>query len=240
MSFALIFGIFLSALVSGWHCALMCGGIAAAIESPAPLLPRAALLRSQLMMHLGRVTAYTLLGALAGFMGQFAWRFSTLPVQRVLLAGAALLVLSQALRLFMIGSPAGGVRLKNSVAGLWVRAAGELQKRLASADLQSSQARLAVGLMWGLVPCGLVYAVLPIALLAGNAASGALVMLAFGLGTLPNLMLLSRFSAHLAQWGHRPWARRLAAGLMGAAGAFAFYRAVSLPDGLWRAGLCAV
>jgi sulfite exporter TauE/SafE len=46
----------------------------------------------------------------------------------------------------------------------------------------------ALGLLWGWLPCGLVYSVLALALLSGSASRGALVMLAFGLGTVPNLL----------------------------------------------------
>ena len=47
-----------------------------------------------------------------------------------------------------------------------------------------------LGLVWGLVPCALVYSVLPLALFAGGPVQGALVMLAFGIGTTPNLLAL--------------------------------------------------
>jgi sulfite exporter TauE/SafE len=50
--------------------------------------------------------------------------------------------------------------------------------------------RVMLGLVWGLVPCALVYSVLPLALFAGGPAQGAMVMLAFGIGTTPNLLAL--------------------------------------------------
>ena len=74
-------------------------------------------------------------------------------------------------------------------------------------------------------------------MLAGDAPSGAAAMLAFGLGTLPNLLLLSGLSARLAQWGHARWALHLAAALMLLTGALALYRAASLPDALLQAAL---
>ncbi len=69
-----------------------------------------------------------------------------------------------------------------------------------------------MGLAWGLVPCGMVYGALTLALLAGNAASGALVMGVFGLGTLPNLLVLSGLSGYLRTLSRRPGVR-LGAGL---------------------------
>jgi hypothetical protein len=76
---SLLLAVFLGALVSGWHCALMCGGIAAAIERPnrvhdiaiIPLQSKSELLYLQLIMHLGRLTTYTLLGALCFDTGRY-------------------------------------------------------------------------------------------------------------------------------------------------------------------------
>ena len=82
----LMLAIFLGALVSGWHCALMCGGIAAAIERPlasvAPLRAKSELFYLQLIMHLGRLTTYTLLGAFAAWIGVAVWQQSLLPIQK--------------------------------------------------------------------------------------------------------------------------------------------------------------
>lgn len=69
----------------------------------------------------------------------------------------------------------------------------------------------AVGLLWGWLPCGLVYAALALALAAGGALAGALIMLAFGLGTLPALISLGFAGRWLAALGH-PGARRVAGG----------------------------
>ena len=73
LTVSLLLAIFLGSLVSGWHCALMCGGIAAAIERPAVVSARinsrSELFFLQLIMHLGRLTTYMLLGALAALVG---------------------------------------------------------------------------------------------------------------------------------------------------------------------------
>jgi sulfite exporter TauE/SafE len=94
------------------------------------------------------------------------------------------------------------------------------------------------GMVWGLVPCGLVYSVLPLAFLSGDALTGAALMLAFGLGTLPNLLLISKFSAVLTQFGQYVWVRYIAAGLLLSAGIFGLYRAWYLPEALLKGGFC--
>ena len=230
--------VLLGALVSGAHCALMCGGIATAIEGVAPLLPRREIVRRQLMMHLGRVAMYVALGALAGWLGQMFWRQQWLPIQRGLFALAGVMLLLQAMWLVRTrGRSVMGQWIAARTAGLWRRLAGRLR---GDAQINGMCARFAMGAVWGLVPCGLIYGVLPIAMLAGDAATGAGVMLAFGLGTLPNLMLISALSARLAQWGHRPWARWVAAAVMGGTAAVVLYRAVMLADGAFAGGVCAV
>jgi sulfite exporter TauE/SafE len=107
-----------------------------------------------------------------------------------------------------------------------------------SDPLRGYWGRFLSGLIWGLVPCGLIYGVLPLAFLSGDPISGVLLMLAFGLGTLPNLLLISGFSARIAALGHQAWARYFAASLMLGTGLLGLYRAFTLPDALLKGGFC--
>jgi sulfite exporter TauE/SafE len=247
MTIALLLAVFLGALVSGWHCALMCGGIAVAIESPVRVVSRKRLMLEQLVMHLGRIGTYTLLGGLAGLIGARLWQQDWLPIQRLMFALAACLLLFQA---YLI-SRGGNLRqarwevwLSARTGMLWQKLSQKMVESGRTASLTNSWAanswhgRLVAGMVWGLVPCGLIYSVLPLALLSGSGWSGAALMLAFGLGTLPNLLLISGFSARLAGMGHRPWARYAAASLMAATGGYGLYRAATLSDAMLRAGFC--
>jgi len=72
---------------------------------------------------------------------------------------------------------------------------------------------LPLGMLWGWLPCGLVYSALTTALASGSALEGGLAMLAFGLGTLPNLLLAGLFFARLQRFT-RQRAVRVAAGLL--------------------------
>ena len=58
---------------------------------------------------------------------------------------------------------------------------------------------IALGLLWGWLPCGLVYSVLLWSVASANALDGALLMLCFGLGTLPNLLAMGVFAQRLGQ-----------------------------------------
>ena len=235
--------IFIGALVSGWHCALMCGGIAAGVERlkssaddvPLRKISRLTMVFEQLTMHLGRIFTYVTLGAIAGLAGVPVWQQGWLPIQRVLFALAALIFIFQAYRILSQSKGASSsweLWLNAKTASLWAKLARYIS------DKNSPKSHFLTGMVWGLVPCGLIYSVLPIAFLSGDPASGALLMLAFGLGTLPNLLLISGFSARLAGWGHQTWARYLAAALMLITGLFGLYRAFTLPNDLLRGGFC--
>lgn len=237
---SLLLAVFLGALVSGWHCALMCGGIAAAIErqeSPrvatyTPLQSKSQLFYLQLIMHLGRLTTYVLLGAAAASAGAVLWQQNVVPIQRPLFALTSLILLVMGMRLLRQGS-------NNPILlGKWLgaRMATYWAKYLGSFTGGSS--RWFSGMVWGLVPCGLVYSVLPLAFLSGDVLTGAALMLAFGLGTLPNLLLISKFSAALTQFGQYVWVRYIAAGLLLTAGIFGLYRAWYLPEALLKGGFC--
>jgi sulfite exporter TauE/SafE len=232
----LLLAVFLGALVSGWHCALMCGGIAAAIERPialeAPLKAKSELFYLQLIMHLGRITTYVLLGALAASVGVVVWQQNLIPIQRPLFALTSLILIFMSIRLLEIGKSEnllGGRWLSSKIAGYWAKYLGRIA---------SGPSRWFSGMLWGLVPCGLVYSILPLAFLSGDVLTGAALMLAFGLGTLPNLLLISKFSAALTQFGQYLWVRYLAASLLLLAGAFGLYQAWVLPEALLKGGFC--
>ena len=97
-----------------------------------------------------------------------------------------------------------------------------------------------LGMLWGWLPCGLVYSVLTMTLLSGSAARGAAIMLAFGLGTLPNLMLagllLVRFRSVI-----QGRALRLGSGLIVLAfGVWGLFNAAALGGKLWQGVVCHV
>jgi sulfite exporter TauE/SafE len=237
---SLLLAVFLGALVSGWHCALMCGGIAAAIERQGsaqemkhiPLQSKSELFYLQLIMHFGRLTTYVFLGAIAAWAGAVLWQQNIVPIQRPLFALTSLILLVMGVRLLRPSS--NGPLLVGKWLG--VRMAAYWAKYLGSFTGRSS--RWFSGMVWGLVPCGLVYSVLPLAFLSGDVLTGAALMLAFGLGTLPNLLLISKFSAALTQFGQYIWVRYIAAALLLSAGIFGLYRAWYLPEALLKGGFC--
>lgn len=188
----LISGGLIAGLVGGVHCAGMCGGIATALSSsPATValgsrpLPRMHYRRNAVLSHAGRVGSYTLFGAAAGGLGSAAALLrGALPVQMglYLVANVALALLGLYLTGALRALP--GTRWLAASAGYLVY---PLFSRLYPA--RSAGSAFALGAAWGCMPCGLVYGALALALVSGSPLFGAAVMLAFGLGTVPHLML---------------------------------------------------
>jgi hypothetical protein len=211
-------------LLGGAHCAAMCGGIVGALNlharRPALAAAGGAIVRTgvgaQLPVHLaysaGRVGSYAAAGAIAGAVGGTAAMLdAVLPAQLALAFVANALVVLLGLYLAGVGTIVG--RLESLGAALWRRVA-PLGRHFLPAD--SPGRALGAGAVWGWLPCGLVYSALSLALVSGNAASGATVMLAFGLGTVPNLLVAGLAMERLRDRLARPRVR-VAAGLAVAA-----------------------
>jgi len=202
-------GAFLIGLLGGVHCVGMCGGIVGAISlgMPPGAAPRWGL---HLAYNFGRIGSYTLAGAIAGGLGVF---FSgLLPVQQ----GQQFLLLLSGVFMILLGLYlAGWWRLLRHLE----QAGGHLWRRIEPLGRGLLPVRgvgqaLALGSLWGWLPCGLVYSVLIWAVSAGSAAEGALLMLAFGLGTLPNLLAMGAVAAQLQRFVRHAWVRRVAGSLV--------------------------
>ena len=196
--------VFLVGLAGSVHCVGMCGGIVGALSAvagPAPgrpaipirtLRPTGGMARI-LAYNGGRIASYMAAGALAGGLAQGAARLTELAALQMVFYWLANLMLV-ALGLYLMGAWHGLARLEALGQGLWRHLLPALKLLL---PVDSLPKALALGGLWGWLPCGMVYSVLLTALLSGSAAGGASVMLAFGLGTLPMLMALGWAGARL-------------------------------------------
>jgi sulfite exporter TauE/SafE len=183
---ALLATAFVVGLLGGVHCMTMCGGVVAALGLRSPgggPAGRSSVLR-QLGYNGGRLATYAGLGAVAGALGALGLRTpDARPVQIALLVAANAVVVLLGLS---VAGLARATRFLESAGSLVWRVVRRLGGRIVPAD--SAAGAVAAGLVWGFLPCGLVYGVLATAVAAGSAARGALVMAAFGAGTLPNLL----------------------------------------------------
>jgi sulfite exporter TauE/SafE len=197
------FAAFSLALVGGLHCAGMCGGIVGALQLNRPREVAASRLAAG--YHAGRLTSYALAGVLAGTLGAALYAADVMPVQAALLTVGSMMLL--AIGASMFGRGAWLKRIEPAGAGLW-RLIAPLARRVYPP--RTGWQALAAGLAWGWIPCGMVYAALPLALVAGGALQGALVMLAFGLGTLPNMLAVDVAVHGIGRAGQAGRARTLA------------------------------
>ena len=193
----------LAGLLGGVHCVGMCGGIVATFSfradgSTPPF-------RLHLAYNLGRVTSYVLFGAFAGALGASLTLASFVPAQTVLYVLAQLVMVL--LGLYLAGFNQWILVFERAGGAVWKRVRPLFQKLLPVKSLP--QAMLA-GMAWGWLPCGLVYSVLVSALAAGSATSGAALMLAFGIGTLPNLLGMGLFARQIQPFMQQRRVRRLA------------------------------
>jgi uncharacterized protein len=232
MALSALIAAFIAGVLGGVHCIAMCGGFVAVLagsttrsQGAAPLRPAAAIAWRQLPHNVGRVATYTLLGALAGGLGAAALTAAEwLPLQRALYVVANVFLL--AVGLAIAGRTAEIAWLSRAGGALFARLTPAIRPLL---ERDSPAARVMLGMIWGLVPCGLVYGMLPIALFAGSAPAGAAVMLAFGLGTLPNLLAAGFVAARARPWLKSRGLRYAAAGLLIAFAAIGLARALFGP-----------
>jgi len=211
------------------HCLGMCGGIVGAL-SAAGTTGQAPLLRARradgalqaiapaalhdlirvLSYNLGRLASYALAGALAGGIAAGVLRGADvlgwmLPLQQAATIAVNLMLVALGLHLGQWWH--GVARLERLGQRAW-RAVRPLASRLLPAD--SAPKALLLGGLWGWLPCGMVYSALLSAMLAGDAAKGALTMLAFGAGTLPMLLAAGVSGARLRSVAAGAGWRRLA------------------------------
>ena len=202
---------FLVGLLGGVHCVGMCGGIVGALTFGLPEPVRQSLVKVvpfQLAYNLGRIVSYVLAGAIMGGLGMLlAGLMPVYYAQRGLLAMAGLFMVF--LGLYLGGWWFGLGRLEKMGAGLWRRVEPFARRLL---PVRSPGQALILGLLWGWIPCGLVYSMLIWSVSAGGAVNGAALMLAFALGTLPNLLAMGVMAGGLASLLRRPGVHRLAGG----------------------------
>jgi sulfite exporter TauE/SafE len=202
---------FTTGLLGSGHCIGMCGGLVSALGLHAN--GRHAGFGFHLLYNLGRTLSYTLIGLSVGWLGStLLYSHQLLDLGRYLLIGTDLLII-------FAGLGTAGLFSRLSLSRLEFAAPLQFLSR-GSARLQqlpSAVKALPLGMMFGFLPCGFLYAMFLMAAQSASALHGALIMLAFGLGTLPGLFFIGT-TASLLTRTRRMWLLRFAgigAALMG-------------------------
>lgn len=202
---ALLLTAWATGLLGSTHCVGMCGGISAALSFALPEKDRrgARLVAFQFAYNTGRILTYTLLGVAVGTLAHGVlggWAQSPWP--RVV-AGLFMI----AMGLYLAGWWLGLQKLERVGGSLWKYL--EPLRKVVFPVNRLWKALLAGGL-WGFLPCGLVYSALALALSRADAVMSGGVMLAFGLGTLPMLLVTGTLAGTMRSLLQRTGTRRAA------------------------------
>jgi len=183
---------FITGLISSFgHCLGMCGGIVALYSARQAALASAngshpsvlSRLLQLLPIHLGRITTYTFFGALIGLAGSLLDKAGgMMGWQGMFSVLVGLLMLVVSLSLLGVLPPIEAVLVTLSGGN------SPMSRMREKFGKRNFLATLTLGILWGFLPCGLVFAMLVLAARAQSLAGGALTMLAFGLGTIPTLL----------------------------------------------------
>jgi len=200
---------FIAAMIVGFlggtHCVGMCGGIVSALSLSIDQSAKTPL-SYLLAYNLGRIFSYVVAGVIAGGLGALLATGASLHSAQVVLSILA------AIFMLLMGLYVAGW---SSVLSQVEKAGGVIWRQIEPLGRQFLPVKrtdhaLWLGMVWGWLPCGLVYSVLIWSLSAGNATQGMWLMLGFGLGTLPNLLAMGVAAQQLKQWMHKRWVRQSA------------------------------
>jgi len=183
---------FLIGLLGSTHCLGMCGGISASLSMALPVGKGFRLRQSLLLLafNSGRIASYALIATLVAIL-------STSAANQWAELGIVLRSIAGLLLIFMglsMGQWWQGIRYVERIgAPLWKRLSPITRKLL---PVNNAGQALALGALWGWLPCGLVYSTLGWAALQPTVGSAALTMMFFGLGTLPSMLA----TGYAASW----------------------------------------
>ena len=203
MSDSLIYMAFVTGLLGTGHCIGMCGGLVSALSLSEA--GRQGGWFFHLLYNLGRISTYTFIGAVVGWLGSaLAYTDRFKMVSRSLLIGSDVFVI-------LIGLGTAGLFAWLNVSKLDFPGPMKAMT-LAVAGLRRlppAISALPLGLLFGFIPCGYLYAVAITAAQSASVATGALMLFAFGLGTAPSLLLFGG-AAHWLSGRARTWMLRIA------------------------------
>ncbi|NVK21237.1 MAG: sulfite exporter TauE/SafE family protein [Kangiellaceae bacterium] len=190
----------ISAFIMGFlgssHCMGMCGGITVALGASTDTNKHLSL---SLTYQIFRVLSYGLLGIVVGFIGSAIEKWSNFP-WLVVIGGILLIMMG----FYLLGWWSLLSLFEKGGQYIWKKVS-PIQKKFL--PLSQYHQAMVVGLLWGLLPCGLVYSALAMASTSSSPVNGFLTMLAFGLGTLPALLAAGVFSHKLLGFFKKNWVR---------------------------------
>ncbi|SUO94002.1 sulfite exporter TauE/SafE family protein [Suttonella ornithocola] len=190
MLLPLLSSAFFTGLAGSAHCVGMCGGIGSSLGIGTQRTSHTLLYQS------GRLLSYTLLGLILGSIFPLLGIHPSLPSWGIWLRRlTAILIAFIGIRQFFHTTPLRW--LEKYGRYLWQPIARMTRAFL---PVRTGSDAFLLGILWGLLPCGLIYSALGVAISTANPLFAAAVMLTFGLGTLPAMLGITFFSQQFNQW----------------------------------------
>jgi uncharacterized protein len=189
-----LFEFLLIGLLSTTHCLIMCGGIVGAITVSLPIEIRQepkALFNFLTIYSLGRIASYAVAGFLAGMFGEFLVNAFSLQEDHAQILFTLSTLILVGIGLHIAGWLPEFAKVEKIGSKLWSRIEPVAQSLL---PVKTKIQALLLGILWGWLPCGMTYSILIWSALLGDGFLGAMAMAAFGLGTVPGIIMASYFS----------------------------------------------
>jgi sulfite exporter TauE/SafE len=193
MSLELLLIAFSIGLSGSAHCLAMCGGISSALSSGIKNSAFYQRLLRLVTFHLGRISCYCLIGVITGLLLQGVIGISKTAMFYTHLFALLMILLSG---LYIAGFNPWLKKLEEKLAFIWKALQPTVQKFIAMENLRQA---FGLGFIWGFLPCGMIYSTVLWASSATQSYQAGLLMFAFGLGTLPALLLINLGHQQLVQ-----------------------------------------
>lgn len=179
------FSAFVIGLLGSGHCIVMCGGISTMLTTAISKEINHKKYRIVFAYNFGRIASYSVIGALVALTSSMAAKNIGVPISALkTIAGVFLILLGLYLGQWLMWLS----HVEHIGKKLWRYISPNTKKFI---PIKNTRSAFALGALWGWLPCGLVYSTLTWALASANVVNGALIMLFFGLGTLPALLSVS-------------------------------------------------
>ena len=179
------FSAFVIGLLGSGHCIVMCGGISTMLTTAISKEISHKKYRIVFAYNFGRIASYSVIGALVALTSSMAAKNIGVPISALkTIAGVFLILLGLYLGQWLMWLN----HVEHIGKKLWRYISPNTKKFI---PIKNTRSAFALGALWGWLPCGLVYSTLTWALASANVVNGALIMLFFGLGTLPALLSVS-------------------------------------------------
>ena len=203
-SFLSVFLIGLFASVG--HCVAMCGGVVGTLTiglDESIKSNKLKITQYHLAYNLGRILSYTLMGMVFGAIGSVLLEMTFFDKVLRIISGLLMITMGFYLANWWFGLQ----KIEKLGVKIWAKIQPIAQKILPVTSLKKA---FGLGLLWGYLPCGVVYTSLALAMASGSWVSGGLLMFVFALGTLPALLLMGSISSIFNEYNKNPLLRQIA------------------------------